>query len=84
MILWCLDKSSDLYEEILNINHYTVSFLSESQLEIAHSMAKKNDHSLDSILYKEASNGLMIEGCIGWISCAKNKTIESGENISPV
>ena len=80
MILWCLDKSSDLYEEILNINHYTVSFLSESQEEIAHSLAQKNDHSLDSIKHKEVSNGLIIEGCIGWISCTNNKTIDSGDH----
>jgi len=80
MILWCLDKSSDLYEEILNINHYTVSFLSELQEEIAHSLAQKNDHSLDSIKHKEVSNGLIIEGCIGWVSCTNNKTIDSGDH----
>ena len=70
----------DAGDEILNINHYTVSFLSESQEEIAHSLAQKNDHSLDSIKHKEVSNGLIIEGCIGWISCTNNKTIDSGDH----
>ncbi|MEC9414717.1 MAG: flavin reductase family protein [Pseudomonadota bacterium] len=80
MILWCLDKSSDLYEELLNTNTYTVNFLSEHQENIAHLLSQKNDHSLDSVEYKEGPNGLEIEGTIGWISCSKNNSIDSGDH----
>ncbi len=80
MILWCLDKSSDLYEELLNTNTYTVNFLSEHQENIAHLLSQKNDHSLDSVEYKEGPNGLEIEDTIGWISCSKNNIIDSGDH----
>ena len=47
MVLWCLDKDSDLYEEITNLDKYIINFLSEEQKDIANSLAQKNDHILD-------------------------------------
>ena len=35
LILWCLDKDSDLYEEITNLDNYIINFLSEEQRDIA-------------------------------------------------
>ena len=47
MVLWCLDKDSDLYEEITTLDKYIINFLSEEQKDIANSLAQKNDHILN-------------------------------------
>ena len=41
MILWCLDKESDLYEEIIRLDKYIINFLSEEQKNIANALDKK-------------------------------------------
>ena len=80
MILWCLDKVSDLYQEIINLDNYVINFLSDSQKEVAHLLSQKNDHSLESIDCIQNEKGIKIKNCIGWISCSKDKSIDSGDH----
>jgi flavin reductase (DIM6/NTAB) family NADH-FMN oxidoreductase RutF len=80
MILWCLDKVSDLYQEIINLDNYVINFLSDSQKEVAQLLSQKNDHSLGSINCIQDEKGMKIKDCIGWISCSKDKSIDSGDH----
>ena len=40
LILWCIDKNSDLYEEIINLDDYVINFLSEEHRDLANSLAQ--------------------------------------------
>ena len=80
LILWCLDKDSDLYEEITNLDNYIINFLSEDQKDLANSLAQKNDHTLNQDQYISIDHGLVIKNSIGWLSCSKNQTIDSGDH----
>ena len=80
MVLWCLDKDSDLYEEITNLDRYIINFLSEEQKDIANSLAQKNDHILNKEQFYKIDHGLVIKGSIGWIACTKNTIIDSGDH----
>ena len=80
MILWCLDKVSDLYQEIINLDDYVINFLSEKQKDIAESLAQKNDHILNKDHFISIEQGLLIKDCIGWISCSRDKIIDSGDH----
>ena len=72
MVLWCLDKDSDLYEEITILDKYIINFLSEEQKDIANSLAQKNDHILNADQFTQTDKGLVIKNSIGWIACTKN------------
>ena len=72
MVLWCLDKDSDLYEEITILDKYIINFLSEEQKDIANSLAQKNDHILNADQFTQTDKGLVIKDSIGWIACTKN------------
>ena len=78
MVLWCLDKDSDLYEEITILDKYIINFLSEEQKDIANSLAQKNDHILNADQFTQTDKGLVIKDLIGWIACTKNTIIDSG------
>ena len=80
LILWCLDKNSDLYEEITNLDNYIINFLSEEQRDIANSLAQKNDHILNEDQFISIDQGLVIKDSIGWLSCSKNQIIDSGDH----
>ena len=80
MVLWCLDKDSDLYEEITNLDRYIINFLSEEQKDIANSLAQKNDHILNKEQFYKIDHGLVIKDSIGWIACTKNTIIDSGDH----
>ena len=80
MILWCLDKDSDLYEEITSLDNYIINFLSEDQKDIANSLAQKNDHTLCEEQLILTKSGLILKDCIGWILCSKEKTIDAGDH----
>ena len=78
--LKCLDKDSDLYEEITNLDNYIINFLSEEQRDIANTLAQKNDHILDEDQFISIDQGLVIKNSIGWLSCSKNQIIDSGDH----
>jgi len=80
MVLWCLDKDSDLYEEITILDKYIINFLSEEQKDIANSLAQKNDHILNADQFTQTDKGLVIKDSIGWIACTKNAIIDSGDH----
>ena len=80
MVLWCLDKDSDLYEEITILDKYIINFLSEGQKNIANSLAQKNDHILNTDQFTQTDKGLVIKDSIGWIACTKNAIIDSGDH----
>jgi flavin reductase (DIM6/NTAB) family NADH-FMN oxidoreductase RutF len=80
MVLWCLDKDSDLYEEITILDKYIINFLSEEQKDIANSLAQKNDHILNTNQFIQTDKGLVIKDSIGWIACTKNAIIDSGDH----
>ena len=80
MVLWCLDKDSDLYEEITILDKYIINFLSEEQKDIANSLAQKNDHILNTDQFTQTDKGLVIKDSIGWIACTKNAIIDSGDH----
>ena len=80
LILWCLDRNSDLYEEIINLDDYIINFLSEEQRDLANSLAQKNDHILNENQFISIDKGLVIKDSIGWLSCSKNQIIDSGDH----
>ena len=80
MVLWCLDKDSDLYEEITTLDKYIINFLSEEQKDIANSLAQKNDHNLNTDQFTLIDQGLVLKDSIGWMACTKNTIIDSGDH----
>ena len=80
MVLWCLDKDSDLYEEITTLDKYIINFLSEEQKDIANSLAQKNDHNLNTDQFTLIDQGLILKDSIGWMACTKNTIIDSGDH----
>ncbi|SUZ93812.1 uncharacterized protein METZ01_LOCUS46666, partial [marine metagenome] len=80
LVLWCLDKDSELYDELMDKKNYVINFLSENQKSIAVHLAKKNDHSLDKVKHKIEGINCVIEGVVGWISCSKVETFDAGDH----
>tara|TARA_B100001245_G_scaffold236491_1_gene227741 strand:- start:4623 stop:5099 length:477 start_codon:yes stop_codon:yes gene_type:complete len=80
LVLWCLDKDSELYDELMDKENYVINFLSEDQRSIAVHLAKKNNHSLDEVKHRIKGNNCVIEGVVGWISCSKVQTFDAGDH----
>ena len=80
LVLWCLDKDSELYDELIEKENYVINFLSEDQKSIAVHLAKKNNHSLDEVKHRIKGNNCVIEGVVGWISCSKVQTFDAGDH----
>ena len=80
LVLWCLDKDSELYDELMDKENYVINFLSEDQRSIAVHLAKKNDHSLDKVKHRIEGINCVIEGVVGWVSCSKVETFDAGDH----
>ena len=80
LVLWCLDKDSELYDELIEKENYVINFLSEDQRSIAVHLAKKNNHSLDEVKHRIKGNNCVIEGVVGWILCSKVQTFDAGDH----
>ena len=80
LTLWCIDNSSDVYEEIIDKDKYSFNFLSEDQLGIAKLLSMKSNHSLDGEDFINHEFGLILKKSLGWIACSRKEIIPSGDH----
>ena len=80
LTLWCIDNSSDVYEEIIDKDKYIFNFLSEDQLGIAKLLSMKSNHSLDGEEFIDHEFGLILKKSLGWIACSRKEIIPSGDH----
>jgi len=59
LILWSINRNSDLFETFIDTKIFTVSILSENQQEISNQFSKKEEHSLKGYDWQRTKNGCL-------------------------
>lgn len=81
LILYCMDKKSDNYQNIVDFEHFNVHILSENQLKISNSFAKPANVDWQNIDHKIDDNGNpVISNCNAVISCEKYNILDGGDH----
>ena len=57
LVLWSLQKNSDVYDDIVNAERYTINILSTEQQALSDQYAKKSDHDLSPEHFRIGKTG---------------------------
>ncbi|MEE4277648.1 MAG: flavin reductase family protein [Halieaceae bacterium] len=81
LILWSVQKNSDLYEVFIKAEHFAVAVLSEAQESHSTAYSLKDGHILRPEHYISASNGApLIAGALVNFECSLERALDGGDH----
>jgi 4-hydroxyphenylacetate 3-hydroxylase, reductase component len=81
MVLWCLDKRSQLYEVFTTTRSFTVSVLGTAHEDVSARLAKQGSHSLADIALIETEQGPpALADALAFFECAIEAVYEGGDH----
>lgn len=81
LVLYCIDKHADNYENIVNFESFNIHILSENQQDISNSFAKPANVQWGDVSYEIDDNGNpIISNCNAFIKCKKYDTLDGGDH----
>ncbi|MDP5053773.1 MAG: flavin reductase family protein [Congregibacter sp.] len=81
LVLWSLQKDSEVYALYANAAQYGIAVLSQSQQAESASYAKKNEHRLAPEHYALGSNGApLINGALVNFECSLEHALDGGDH----
>lgn len=82
LVLVCLANSSQNYEALVKASGFAVNILSETQIEVSNTFARKVDDRFASVAWRKGPNGApILDGVSAWFDCRMHKTVEAGDHV---
>lgn len=82
LVLWSLQRDSNLFEVFESAETFAVHVLSESQVDISQRFAQRDVDRFEGVKIREGSNGLpLLEGCAAVFQCSKHAEYDGGDHI---
>ncbi len=82
LVLWSLQKNSDVYPLFCGPERFAINVLSADQQDLSNQYARKGDHQLDDAHFRIGRNGAPIlrDALVGF-ECALETTYPGGDHI---
>lgn len=82
LVLWSLQKNSDVFEEIISAGRYAVNILSSEQRALSDQYAKKGDHDLSPEHFRIGKTGSpVLKNAIVSFECESEAQHEGGDHV---
>ena len=82
LVLWSLQKNSDVYDEIVSAERYGINILSSEQQALSDQYAKKSDHDLSPEHYSLGKTGSpVLKNSIVSFECASEAQYDGGDHL---
>lgn len=81
LVLWSLQKDSDVYGLYAEAPRYAINVLSEAQQELSTRYAQKGGHVMEKSHYRPGENGApVVDGGIAHLECSLEQPIDGGDH----
>jgi flavin reductase (DIM6/NTAB) family NADH-FMN oxidoreductase RutF len=82
LILWSINRNSDLFETFVGTETFTVNILNEAQQDISNQLSKKEEHSLANYDWQRTKNGcLFVSDSLAHFDCDTFEQLDGGDHI---
>ena len=82
LVLWSLQKNSDVFDEIVNAKRYAVNVLSQEQRPMSDQYAKKSDHDLSPEHFSIGKTGSpLLKGSLVTFECETEAVHDGGDHV---
>lgn len=82
LVLWSLQNNSDVYDVFAGARHYAINVLSSEHLEHSTRYARKGDHLLDPVHYRQGKYGApVVRDALVSFECDLEASHPSGDHL---
>lgn len=82
LVLWSLQRDSNLLEVFESAETFAVHVLSESQVDVSQRFAQRDVDRFEGVPLREGSNGLpLLDGCAAIFECRKYAEYDGGDHV---
>ncbi len=82
LVLWSINRNSDLFETFIETESFTVNILNEDQHELSNQFSKKDEHSLDNYDWARTKNGCkFVPDSLVHFDCDTFEKLDGGDHI---
>ena len=82
LVLWSLDKSSDRFRILMQVENFGVNMLGEAGSEISRRLSRKGDSALHGEEIRKGQHAIpMLKHAIASFECAAHERIEAGDHV---
>lgn len=82
LILWSLQRDSNLFEAFEAAERFAVHVLSEAQVDVSQQFAQRDVDRFEGVAMHEDSNGLpLLDGCAAVFVCSKHAEYDGGDHV---
>jgi flavin reductase (DIM6/NTAB) family NADH-FMN oxidoreductase RutF len=82
LVLWSLQKNSDVYDDIVNAERYTINILSTEQQALSDQYAKKSDHDLSPEHFRIGKTGSpVLKNSLVSFECESEAEYDGGDHV---
>lgn len=82
LVLWSLQRDSNLFDAFHAANKYAVHVLAESQVDVSQRFARRDLDRFAGVEMLEGANGLpLIKGCAAIFVCSKYAEYDGGDHL---
>ena len=82
LVLWSLDKSSDRFRLLMQVENFGVNLLGQAEMDISRRLSRKSERALSDGELRKGHHGVpMLKHAIASFECAVHERIEAGDHI---
>lgn len=82
LILWSINRNSDLFDTFIDTETFTVNILREDQQHFSNQFSKKGEHSLKNYAWQRTRNGcLCVPDSLVHFDCDTFEQFDGGDHI---
>jgi len=82
LVLWSLQKNSDVYDAYATPTHYAINILSDQQQDLSSRYARKNEHELDPDHFTLGADGApVVGGALVTFECELHQSHDGGDHL---
>lgn len=82
LVLWSINRSSDLFETFINTKVFTANILNASHQPFSNQFSKKEEHSLKDYEWLKGENGCaIVPDALAHFECETQEQIDGGDHI---
>ena len=82
LVLWSINRTSDLFETFIDAKQFNINILNENQQDLSNQFAKKEEHSLDNYDWERADNGCKwVPESLVHFECETYEQLDGGDHI---
>ena len=82
LVLWSINRNSDLFDTFIGTETFTVNILNENQQDLSNQFSKKEEHSLDNYDWDRTKNGCkVVPDSLVHFDCDTYEKLDGGDHI---